>query len=292
MMRKLSDERHDEMLVAYLDGELDEQQAAEVQQWLEQDARLGERAAQLAESAALVRAAFDDALAEPLPERLIAAARGESAAAAPVATIVPFRPKGGKPAYLQRRWWIGVAAAASVCGLVIGTGVGWVGRGAETAPKAVAQNTTPTAPTWLDNVAGYHKMFVTAMNGERPFVDFPSNGDSGEVIKQISQRISQQGVRVPDLKPWGLNFQGARLLVIEGRPAAQLLYTGDNAIGPLTVVIGSSKRQDSQPMLEQRQDLNVLYWRYHGRAYAIVGQADKGYMWNLAKDIAWQFDGI
>jgi anti-sigma factor RsiW len=87
------------------------------------------------------------------------------------------------------------------------------------------------------------------------------------------------------------------VVVIEGRPAAQLVYTADNqavgsAIGPLTVVIGSSKRPDVAPTFERRQDVNILYWRRKGHAYAIVGQADPGYMWNLVNDIAYQLDAI
>jgi hypothetical protein len=58
------------------------------------------------------------------------------------------------------------------------------------------------------------------------------------------------------------------------------------------VVIGSSKRADVTPTFERRQDVNILYWRRKGHAYAIVGQADPGYMWNLVNDIAYQLDAI
>jgi hypothetical protein len=35
-----------------------------------------------------------------------------------------------------------------------------------------------------------------------------------------------------------------------------------------------------------------MYWRRKGHTYAIVGQANQGYMWNLANDIGWQLDAI
>ena len=72
----------DEVLIAYLDGELDAGARAEVEAWLEQDAAMRERAAGLVESAQLLRAAFDPVLHEPVPERLLAAARGETMAPA------------------------------------------------------------------------------------------------------------------------------------------------------------------------------------------------------------------
>ena len=100
-------------------------------------------------------------------------------------------------------------------------------------------------------------------------------------------------MRLPDLKPWGLSFRGARLVVVEGRPAAQLVYVTDNkAIGPLSLVIGASKQPDVAPTFDHRQDVNLLYWRHQGRAYALVGQADKGYLWGIANDVAWQLDAI
>jgi anti-sigma factor RsiW len=75
MMQKPSEED----LVAYLDGELDASVRAEVEAWLDGDAAARDHASGLTESARLLRAAFDPVLHEPIPERLLAAARGETA---------------------------------------------------------------------------------------------------------------------------------------------------------------------------------------------------------------------
>ena len=123
-------------------------------------------------------------------------------------------------------------------------------------------------------------------------VDVPASGDTREALQKISQNLPQQ-VRLPDLKPWGLNFRGARLVVVEGRPAAQLVYTTDNkAIGPLTLLIGASKQPDIAPTFDKRQDVNMLYWRHQGRAYVLSGQTDIGYLWGIANDVAWQLAAI
>lgn len=292
----------DELLVAYLDGELDERRCSEVESWLEQDASARERLAQLTESAALLRAAFDEVLREEVPERLLAAAHGGGETAETrAAQIIPFRGKrlaNGWATY--RRWWVAVPVAASLVGLMVGGGLGYFGfDGTPTTDDKQAAAINTATNSWLDNVAEYHRLFVNAAAGDGSFLDIPAkDGEGGgEVIQKISQRTAQQNVRVPDLKPWGLVFQGARVVVIEGHPAAQLFYTADNktvgkAIGPLTVVIGSTKRQDVAPTFDRRQDENLLYWRRKGHAYAIVGQADIGYMWGLANDIAWQLDAI
>jgi anti-sigma factor RsiW len=291
----------DELLVAYLDGELDESSRAEIEAWLEQDGAGRDRVARLAESASLLRAAFDVVLREEVPERLIAAAHGAGADAAREAEILPFRSHrriAGLPA--PRHWWIAIPVAASLFGLLIGGGLGYFGLGK--TPGAVDDKQVAglgaSANGWLDNAAEYHKLFVSASTANSSFADIPAKeGDGSEVMQKLSQRIGQEGVRAPNLKPWGLIFQGARLVVVEGRAATQFIYTADDktvgkAIGPLTVLIGSSKRPDIAPTFERRQDTNVLYWRRKGHAYAIVGQAEPGYMWNLVNDIAYQLDAI
>ena len=290
-MQKRSDDR----LVAYLDGEVDASERRDIEAWLDNDPAARDRLAGLAESAALVRSAFDEVIHEPLPQRLIAAARGETSSPGEGAKIVPFgRRQTGGNSPARRSWLFGLPIAASILGLLLGAVVaylsvakllpGVVGGKQPGVEMAAADN------LWLDNAAGYFKLLASA--GDGGLIDVPATGDPHEALQKISQNLPQ-GVRLPDLKPWGLSFRGARLVVAEGRPAAQLVYTTDNkAIGPLTLIIGSSKEPDISPTLARRQDVNLLYWRHQGRAYALVGQTDIGYLWGIANDVAWQLDAI
>src|SRR5260370_34151996 len=107
-------------------------------------------------------------------------------------------------------------------------------------------------------------------------IDVPASNDPQEALQKIGQSLPQQ-VRLPDLKPWGLTFRGARPVGVEGRPAAQLVYGTDNkAIGPLTLVIGASKQPDIPPTFDRRQDVAMLYLRHQGHAYALAGQTHLG----------------
>ena len=290
-------QRSDDRLIAYLDGEVDVPERREIEAWLDNDPAARDKLAALAESAALVRSAFDEVMHEPLPDRLIAAARGETVSVEPSAKIVPFRRgQGARGAPTARSWWLGLPLAASLCGLLLGGAVaylsvakllpGGIGGKQPAVEMAAADN------LWLDNAVGYFKLAASA--GDGALVDVPATGDAREAWQKISQSLPQE-VRWPDLnlKPWGLNFRGARLVVADGRPAAQLMYTTDNkAIGPLTLIIGSSNEPDTPPTLARRQDVNLLYWRHQGRAYALVGQTDVGYLWGIANDVAWQLDAI
>jgi anti-sigma factor RsiW len=291
-------QRHsDEALVAYLDGELEADERRHVEAWLEADPAVGERLTALARADDLVRGAYADILDEPVPARLIAAASGMSETppgATPEAEILVLKRPGWAAIPLrQRRWQIGLAAAAGLFGVIFGGAGTYLGMGllnpadpaAEHRLAAVAANAS-----WLDNAAGYYKLTVNA--GDNMLIDVPASNDPREALQKISQSLPQQ-VRVPDLKAWGLTFRGARLVVVEGKPAAELVYVTDNkAIGPLTLVIGASKQPDIQPTFDRRQDVNLLYWRHQERAYALVGQTDIGYLWGIANDVAWQLDAI
>ena len=119
----------DEILVAYLDGELDPGLRLEIEAFIDSDAETRERVTALAMGGKLLRAAFDDVLHEPVPERLIAAARGEGTTVTNLAAVRKRRFAGrviGKP-FVQ---W---AAAAGIAGLLIGGGVGYFSGGAETS---------------------------------------------------------------------------------------------------------------------------------------------------------------
>jgi anti-sigma factor RsiW len=272
-MQKPSDER----LIAYLDGELAESERAEIALWLERDGDLRDRAARLTESAALLRSAFDDVLHEALPERLVDAAHGAAAGGAVVDLAAVREARAARRGGNARRWWIGTAAAASLC-LAVGAGVGYfVGGPAQVAGGDGGGNAVEAADAFFpDNLAGYYKRYVNVAPEDAVAFD------------KLPQNFS-----VPNLKPWGLEFQGARFLMVEGQPATSLLYgTGDKTLGPVIVVVANTGKPDSQGGPATRGDINVWRWVHHGHAYAVAGTANSNYLWNLHNDLAYQFDGI
>lgn len=120
----------EEMLTAYVDGELCAEDRARVEAAMRADAGIARRIEQHRSLRKDLRAAFDGVLREPVPERLLTAARssGGDAAGASRATVADFaaaaevrQSKGA--ARGQRRWswpeW-GAIAASLVIG-VIGT---------------------------------------------------------------------------------------------------------------------------------------------------------------------------
>ena len=107
------------MLVAYVDNQLEPAQMAAVEEAIREDPEARTIVAVLRRSAAAVKTAFDRPLNEPVPARLLAAARATNDQASG-GTVVPF---------LARRFAISrstiTALAASLAALAIGFGAGY-----------------------------------------------------------------------------------------------------------------------------------------------------------------------
>jgi len=164
--------RSDDHLVAYLDGEVKAEEQREIEAWLATDPAARERLAALSESANLLRLAYDEVFHEPVPDRLIAAARGETALAEPSAQVLPF--KVGQVASREtatRPWWMGMPVAASVFGLLLGGIVAYFGvaklEPGGTAGKQPGVEMAAADDVWLENAAGYFKLFVAEIRARR-----------------------------------------------------------------------------------------------------------------------------
>ncbi len=276
-MQAVQDDFLDERLAAFLDGELEGDALVETEALIAADPAMRERLARLGQTDALLREAYDEVLREALPERLLATACGQAAAGTGetlrrylAGLIVSAKawlvPEGDK------RRWMAMAAAASLAGIVVGTGLGDLSPGQAPA--------SPVSTSWLDNIAGYHNLCISTANGAENTVFDVAPG---------AEKQLPTDVRVPDLKQWGLNFRGARRIVLEGKPAYQFFYrTTDRRVGPTTVFVTGTDKPELPLTFERRDGVNLIYWRHLGHAYAIVGQAGKGWMFSLANDIAYQ----
>jgi anti-sigma factor RsiW len=136
----------DDVLMAYADGELDLRARAQVEDAMAADPQIARRVAAHQALKSTLRSGFDKVLDEPIPDRLIAAARatrGEAAsgsesaarsesAASQDRVVVPLRPRRtrnlGLPHWARPQW--GAIAASFVLGaLVWHFGTDWYSSG-------------------------------------------------------------------------------------------------------------------------------------------------------------------
>jgi negative regulator of sigma E activity len=113
----------DETLMAYADGEVDAATRAQVEAAMQEDPEIGRRVARHQALRDAMRGAGASVLDEPVPERLIAAARGR----APAGTVVDL--SRAREAVIRRgpgiaRGWQPAAMAAS---LLVGLALGYLG---------------------------------------------------------------------------------------------------------------------------------------------------------------------
>jgi hypothetical protein len=114
----------DETLMAYADGELDAATRASVEAAMQEDPEIGKRVARHRALREAMRDAFSAVLEEPVPDRLIAAARGQNVA--PKGSVVDL--SAAREVARQRvsaapRRWQPAAMAAS---LLLGLGLGFL----------------------------------------------------------------------------------------------------------------------------------------------------------------------
>jgi hypothetical protein len=175
----------DDILMAYTDGELDELTRNEVQRAITADAALAERARRQAATRERLQAAYRPVLDEPLPKRLLQAAR-QTSAATPAGKLVSLAEMRAAKETRRRAWswahWGGMAASVllgAVIGKLIPTGgdaasfethAGWlVARGGvdralstQLASAPVQDGPVAVQLSFIDKSGAYCRTFTTA----------------------------------------------------------------------------------------------------------------------------------
>ena len=263
----------DVMLMAYVDGEVDAATARQIEHAIGTDPNLAARAKMFRESASLLRGAYSEAVHEEVPQPLIAALE-------PLARKDNVVKLGARRPVRQIVGW---AMAASLATLVIGSGsTYWYVSG---NPPLADGMQIVSSDRWLDHVSSFYDVYNAELKqDDRLLVDFKAD-DIPELSKWFSARLNRP-LSVPDLSAQGFQPQGGRLLIINGKPAAQFLYRSD--AGELVGFAIASSAGNYQPARTvRRHSVNMVHWRNNGYAYAFVGTIDLPRLEKLA-DKAWR----
>jgi anti-sigma factor RsiW len=253
-----------EDLVAYVDGELPAAEAREIETWLAADPAAQELRQHLQEDALALRGLLGAVLREPVPATL-SAPLGGAAARAPAGGTVVELPRRASPRPVGA--WL---AAAAIAGLVVGGLGGFFGGELplrqqldETRHQlAAAQQPQP----WIMQVAQYHEIYARE---QRHLVEVSAD-ETPHIEQWLGKRLDDLAFKVPDLSSFGLTFKGARMLVINGAPVAQLVYLPADGRAVALCVIHSKK--DDKPLTDSQQDdLNLVDWRMKGYGFVVIG---------------------
>jgi anti-sigma factor RsiW len=240
--------RYEDRLSAFLDGELSEAEAREIERALEADPALQAELEALMAADAMAREEFARMLDAPVPAALAAAIRDAPAGAAANAPAAP-RARGL------------LTAAMLVLALGLGGAGGFLaGRQAET-PVA-------SAPGWLADIADYHRVY----SGQTRHLVEVGAEEADHIRAWLSASVGAE-VRIPDLTAHDLTFRGARLLVAGGKPVAQLMYTdAANRVVALCLIQSDAPRDDFAT--QTIGDFDMVTWGARNANFVVVG--DKG----------------
>ncbi len=237
--------QYEAKLSAFLDGELPEAEAREIEDALARDPALQAELEALMEADTAIKGVFDEMLDEPIPAKLAAAVR-DASEPAPANLSTP--PTG-------RKWWV---AAVALLALGIGSFGGYM--------TGVTQDTqVSAAPDWLADIADYHRVYA---GQTRHLVEV--GADEAEHIRTWLTNTVGAPVPTPDLSEHGLTFEGGRLLVAAGRPVAQLMYTdADGGVVALCLIATQTPRDGFAS--RTIGDFDLISWGADGANYVIVG---------------------
>jgi anti-sigma factor RsiW len=246
----------DGTLVAFVDGELEPDAMHAVARAVAADPEAQEKVRLLRLSSPLVKAVFQQpSYREVKPE---------------LARVLAPR----------RRWPVRftvrapMALAASIAMLAIGLGAG----------ALIADRTMrPTfAERLLDEVADYHVVYARETEH---LVEVPAS-QRDHIEAWLGEHL-HRSLHVPDLSGRGLAFEGARLLVVDGQPVAQLLYTepGDKH-HPLALCVTFGAPSDAPTRVRSREGVNLATWRSGGYLYVLVGWQPPSFLTEVAAELS------
>jgi len=246
---------NDETLVAYVDGELDETTAQQVEAAIREDPETRRRVSLLRQSASLV----GDVFRQPQYQQV-----------SPVLAQRFGAQRQPPPARFPR---FALSIAATIAAALIGFGVGfWRG--------GVAQD--DFTDRLLDEVAEYHVVF--AREGEHQIEVTADRLD--EIQSWLGARLGRK-LQVPDLSARGLTFRGARLLVVSHQPVAQLVYGfPDQPHRPFALCIAARPREEIPLRTDSQDGLNLALWGRKGFIYVLVGWVDQAFLTAVAAELA------
>jgi anti-sigma factor RsiW len=260
-------ELSDELLVAYVDGQLARKQSSAVDQVLEQDDVIAKRVDALKDAHGRLEAAFDAILA------------GEQADAE--TQPVPQGPGLFIPRDTLIKTGLAAAGIAAAFALIV-SGYGWplvmpeLSRGA-LAP-ADPDYVGSVAPTWQQEAARAQAL----LSRDSVEVGLDSQGNRDLVAFQLTQAIGPS-LDVPNLAPHGFTFKRAQLLQFGEAPLAQMLFLGSSG-APLALYVRNAQGTQA-PSFQRYGALGGVAWSQGGLSYLLAGDQPEAPLLKLAEAI-------
>ncbi len=262
-------ELSDELLVAYVDGKLAQEQARAIDRVLDQDEVVARRLDALREAHGRFEIAFEAILAGEL---------AEIRAQIPIAPPPVPKPQGSG--------LVKIGLATAGVGLVLASLVtGWpvalpdlTGMGRR-VPETAQQAAISPPSTWQDRALAAQGLLSRASVE----IGLDSQANRDLVSFQLGQAIGPM-LKFPNLDKQGYKFVRGELLRYRESPLARILYLAA-AKPPLALYALRSATSDSKPSLMRDGSIGSVAWKEGGIAYLLAGEEDDATLLKLAEVI-------
>jgi anti-sigma factor RsiW len=255
-------ELSDELLVAYVDGQLARDQSKAVERVLEHDEVAAQRVEAMQAAHSRLEAAFEAMLANELSA--MTAVPGEQANEA-------SRASARSTLSLLRRGGAIAVVGGAVCLLMAGAVAGYALRATPEPEALVPTARVPLvtgaalARDWQDDLIIAHALF----SRDSLTVGLESQGNIDLLRFHLGNVIGTE-VHIPDLGPAGLAFKRAQILTRQDRAIVQLAYLPLKG-QPVALYLQWDKGADNAPAFSRTDGLAAAEWRQGNITYFLVG---------------------
>jgi anti-sigma factor RsiW len=243
-------------LHARIDGRLSPERLGEVDAYLTSHPEEQARLSQYVQQQQILRAAFAEETAGPIPGRLR------------VARLVAEQRRRGYHRLAQ--------AAAAMALIVIGAAGGWAVRDSTHSFFSSTNTALADARIITADAISAHRIFSVE-------VRHPVEVDVAQeahLVQWLSKRLGRPLV-IPDLTSAGFHLMGGRLLPAEDSPAAQFMY--ENGKDRLTLYVRSGIGGETAFRYSEEKGIGAFYWSDEGFGYALAAKADRNLLLRLSE---------
>jgi anti-sigma factor RsiW len=238
----------DEKILAYVDGLLSPDEAAELERLLAGDADARELVEALRQSDLPYREAAESLIDVPDLTHIESMIRSHTPAP--------------RPSLLSRYTPLAASIAVFfIVGLLAGQHV---------FPPATPKPTQWAI--WVDRIANYQALYT---RDTLPMGNPPATRKNGQMLR-VSKFLGTPVV-APDLANLEAHYKYAKIFAIGGQPLAQIAYLPKSG-EPFSLCMMKTDKPDHGPKFSTAHGLNVASWRAKGIAYVYVGKTPRDMM--------------
>jgi anti-sigma factor RsiW len=251
----------DELIVAYLDDELDAAAKSAVEDRLNRDSAFSERFEFLASNSVSMRAAFTALLDEAPVERM------KSNLPAP----------GGikqNAALPDRRRFL--AAACLIAGAVAGGGL----------VRLLSSGEAASSQNWRAVVADYMQLYSADTLGNLSDDPAVKADQIARVASIMELPLTTQGLMIS-----GIPFKRAQLLTFNKKPLAQIAYL-DPKYGPIALCVTHTSAGKADFQKEERLGMNIIFWASADHSFMVIGRNPPDQLEEIAGQLQRSLKGL